>query len=91
MDFPVDEKLPEAYFTDIINAQIMMIKIFLADLDTSIVFSSYCASGTASFRFYMNTTDDASPILNYTFSNLGDLKDHLYQFWLQLIYLMKGT
>ena len=38
MDFPVDEKLPGAYFTDIINAQLMMVKIYLEDLDTPIVF-----------------------------------------------------
>ena len=52
MDFPVDEKLPGAYFTDIINAQIMMVKMYLEDLDTPIVFSPCCRSGTASFRFY---------------------------------------
>ena len=55
-----------------------MVKTYLDDLDTPIVFSPYCGSGTASFRFYMNTTNDASPVLHYTFSNLGDLQDQLY-------------
>ena len=43
----------------------------------------------ATFRFYSHETDDASPLLYYTFSNLGDLKNKLYYFWLQLIYLLK--
>ena len=46
---------------------------------------------TPSFRFYGDTNDDTSPLLHYTFSNLGDLKDQLYYFWLQLIYLLKET
>ena len=41
------------------------------------------------FRFYSYDTDDASPLLHYTFSNLGGLKNQLYYFWLQLIYLLK--
>ena len=91
MEFPVDKQLTGTYFPDIINAQIMMVKTYLDDLDTPIVFSLYCQSVTASCRFYTNTTDEATPLLDYTFPNLGDLWDQLYQFWIQLIYLMKGT
>ena len=80
MEFPVDEKLPGTYFPDIINSQIMMVKTYLDDLDTPIVLSPYCGSVTASFRFYTNTTNDATPLIHYTFSNLGDLHDQLYQF-----------
>ena len=91
MEFPVDDKLPGTYFPDIINAQIMMVKTYLDDLDTPIVFSAYCGSVTASFKFYTNNANDPNPLLHYIFSNLGDLQDQLYQFWIQLIYLMKGT
>ena len=91
MAFPVNEKLPRTYFSDIINSHIMMVKTYLDDLDTPIVFSPYCESVTASFRFYPITTDDVTPLLCYTFSNLGDLKNQLYQFWIQLLYLTKGT
>ena len=91
MAFPVDKKLPGTYFSDIINAQIMMVKTYLDDLDNPLIFSSYCGTMTASFRLYTNTTGDASPLLHYTFSNLGDLQDQLYQFLLQLIYLIKET
>ena len=72
MTFPVDEKLARTYFLDIMNAQIMMVKTYLDDLDNPLIFSPYCGNMMASFRFYPDTTDDASPLLNYTFSNLGD-------------------
>ena len=91
MTFWVDGKLPGTYFSDILNSHIMMVKTYLDDLDTPIVFSPYCGSVTASFRFYPITTNDATPLLCYTFSNLGDLNDQLYQFWVQLLYLTKGT
>ena len=91
MSFPVDEKLPRTYFLDIINAQIMMVKTYLDDLNNPLIFTHYCGTMMASFRFYTDTTSHASPLLHYTFSNLGDLQDQLYQFWLQLIYLIKET
>ena len=91
MAFQVDEKLPRTYFPDIINSHIMIMKAYLNALDTTIVFSPYSGSMTASFSFYINATDDATPLLCYTFSNLGNLQDQLYQFWVQLFYLTKGT
>ena len=63
-----------------------MMKTYLDDLNNPFIFSHYCGSMMASFMFYADTTDDASPLLHYTFSNLGDLQDQLYYFWLQLIY-----
>ena len=91
MSFPVDEKLSKTYFQDVKNAQVMMVKTYLDDLDNPLVFSSYCGNMMATFKFYSHTTEDASPLLHYTFSNLGDLQDQLYYFWLQLIYLLKKT
>ena len=91
MSFPVDEKLPRTYFLDIMNAQVMMVKTYLDYLDNPLIFSPYCGNMMASFRFYPDTTDDASPLLHYTSSNLGDLQDQLYYFWLQLIYLLEKT
>ena len=89
MAFKVDEKLPRTYFPDIINSHIMAVKAYLDALDTPIVFSPHCGSVTASFRFYTNVTDDATPLLCYTCSNMGDLQDQLYQFWVKLFYLTK--
>ena len=91
MSLPIDEKLPRTYFLDIINAKIMMVKTYLDDLNNPLIFSHYYGTMTASCRFYRDTTNDASPLLHYTFSNLGGLQDQLYQFWLQFIYLIKET
>ena len=91
MAFQVDEKLPGTYFPDIINSHIMIVKAYLDALDTPIAFSPHCGSVTASFRFYANATDDATPLLCYTISNFGDLQGQLYQFWVQLFYMTKGT
>ena len=89
MSFSVKEKLPGNYFQEIMNAQTEMVKAYLEDLDNPLIFSPYCGTMMATFMFYSCDTDDASPLLHCTFSNLGDFKDQLYYFWLQLIYLLK--
>ena len=80
MVFQVNKKLPRTYFPDIINSHIMLVKAHLDALDTPIMFSPHCGSVTASFWFYANITDDATLLLCYTFSSLGDLQDQVYQF-----------
>ena len=89
MSFSVKEKLAGNYFQEVIDAQTEMVRMYLDDLDSLLIFSPYCGTTMATFKFYSCDTDDASPLLHYTFSNLGDLKDQLYYFWLQLIYLLK--
>ena len=69
----------------------VMVRTYLDDLDNPLIFSPYCGNMMATFKFYSDTTEDASPLLHYTFSNLGDLQDQLYYFWLQLIDLLKKT
>ena len=89
MSFSVEETLPGNYFQEVMNAQTEMVRTYLYDLDNPLIFSPYCGTKIATFRFYSYDTNDASPLLHYTFSNLGDLKNQLYYFWLQLIYLLK--
>ena len=71
MSFPDDEKNPRTYFLDVMNAQLMMVKTYFENLDNPLIYSPYCGNMMASFRFYPDTTDDASPLLHYTFCNLG--------------------
>ena len=87
--FLLTKKLPGNYFQEVIDAQREMVRIYLNNVDNPLVFSPYCGTTVATFKFYSCETDDASPLLHYTFSNLVDLKDHLYSFWLQLMYLLK--
>ena len=89
MAFPVEEKLPGNYFQEVRNAQTEMVGTYLDDLDNPLIFPPYCGTMMATFEFYSYDTVNASPLLHYTFSNLGDLEDQLYYFWLQLIYLLK--
>ena len=69
----------------------VMVRTYLDDLDNPLIFSPYCGNMMTTFKFYSDTTEDAPPLLHYTFSNLGDLQDQLYIFWLQLIYLLKKS
>ena len=80
MPFPVEEILPGNYFLDVMNAQSMMVRTYLDDLDNPLIFSPYCGNVMPTFKLYSDTTEEASPLLHYTFSNLGDLQDHLYYF-----------
>ena len=89
MSFSVEEKLPGNYFQEVMSAQTEIVRTYLDDLDNPLIFSPYCGTTLATFRFYSCDTGDASPLLHYTFSNLGDLKNQLYYFWVHLIYLLK--
>ena len=89
MSFSVKEKLPGNYFQEVMDAQTEMVRMYLDDLDNPLIFSHYCGNTMATFKFYSCNDDNASPLLHCTFSNLGDLKDQLYYFWVQLIYLLK--
>ena len=89
MSFSVKEKLPGNYFQEVMDAQTEMVRMYLDDLDNPLIFSHYCGNTIASFKFYSCSDDNVSPLLHCTFSNLGDLKDQLYYFWVQLIYLLK--
>ena len=74
MTFSVNEKLPGNYFTEVMDA---------------LIFSPYCGNTMATFKFYSYNDNDDSPVLYYTFSNLGDLEDQLDYFWLQFTQLLE--
>ena len=73
------------------DAPTEMVRIYLDDLDNLLIFSPYNGTTMATFRFYFCNADDDCPLLHCTFSNLEDLKDNLYYFSVQLIYLLKET
>ena len=89
MSFSVDEKLPGNYFKEVMDAQAEMVRMYLDDLDSPLIFLPYCGSTMITFKFYSCDDNDDFPLLYYTFSNLGDLEDQLYYFWIQLIQLLK--
>ena len=64
MSFSVEEKLPANYFQQIMDAQTEMVMIYLDDLDNPLVFSPYCGTTMATFKFYSCNTDDVPPLLH---------------------------
>ena len=80
MSFSVEQKLPEHYFQEVMDAQTEVVKMYLDDLKNPLVFSHYYGNMIATFKFYSYNENDASPLLHYSFSNLGDLEDQLYYF-----------
>ena len=89
MSFSVDDKLPGNYFKEVMDAQAEMVRMYLDDLDSPLIILPYCGSTMMTFKFYSCDDNNDSPLFYYTFSNLGDLEDQLYYFWIQLIYLLK--
>ena len=89
LSFSVEEKLPGNYFQEAMDAQTEVVRMYLHALDKPLIFSHYYGNTMAIFKFYSCNNDNTSPLLHFTFSNLGDLKDQLYYFWVKLIYLLK--
>ena len=89
MSYSVDEKLPENYFKEVMEEKAEMLRMYLEDLGSPLIFSSHCGYTMATFKFYCYDNEN-SLRLHYTFSNLGDLENQLYYFWIQLNHLLKG-
>ena len=75
MSFSVKEIVPGNYFQEVMDAQTEMVRMCLDDLDNPLIFSYYCGSAMAIFRFYSCNNEDVSTHYIVLFSNLGDLKD----------------
>ena len=52
MLFSVEQKLPENYFQEVMDAQTEMVKMYPDDLENPLVFSHYCGNMMATFKFY---------------------------------------
>ena len=65
-----------------------MIRKYLKEVDSTLVFTTYIGPNMATFKFYSSKEDTLK--LHYTFSNLGDLPDQLYYLWIQLKYVLRG-
>ena len=91
MSYSADEKLPENYFKEVLEEIAEMLKMYLEDLGSPLIFSPYCGYTMVTFKFYSYGDNEDSLRLHYTFSNLGDLENQLYYFWIQLNHLLKGN
>ena len=88
MAYSTDKKLPETFFMDTLTGKAKMLKKHLKDTKSNLVICMNLGPNMATFKFY-NPQEEDSLKLHYTISNLGDLKDQLYQLWVQMNYLLR--
>ena len=66
-----------------------MLKKHLKTTQIDLVICANIGPNMAIFKLY-NTKEEDSLKLHITISNLGDVKEQLYQFWVQLNYLLRS-
>ena len=88
MSCTASDKLPEKFFVDTLTEKVEMLKKHLKDTHSNLVICANIGPNMATFKFF-NQQEEDSLTLCYTFSNLSDLKDQLYQLWVQLNYILK--
>ena len=88
MSYIASDKLPELFFVDTLTDKAKMLKKHLKDTNSKLVICANIGPNMATFKFFNPQEEDLLK-LHYTFSNLGDLKDQLYNLWVQLNYVLK--
>ena len=74
-------------FVQLLVDKANMFKKHLKDTQSSLVMCANIGPDAAIFGLY-NTLEEDSLILQCTITNLGGLKEQLYQLWVQLNYLI---
>ena len=77
MEYTIEDKLLEDFFQQTLKETAEMIKKYIKDTGNPLVFCAHIGPNMATFKFYSLTERDSLK-LQYTFSNLGDLKEQLY-------------
>ena len=88
MSYTASDKLPESFFVDTLTDKAEMLKKHLKDTNSKLIICVNIGPYMATFKFFNPQVEDSLK-LHYTFSNLGDLKDQLYNLWVQLNYVLK--
>ena len=88
MAYAVDEKIPENLFVQLLTNKANMLKKHLKTTKSDLVICVNIGPNMAIFKLY-NIKEEDSLKLHITISNLGDIDKQLYQFWIQLNYLLK--
>ena len=88
MAYAVDEKMPENLFVQLLTNKANMLKKHLKTTQSDLVICANIGPNMATFKLY-NIKEEDSLKLYIIISNLGDIDEQLYQFWVQLNYLLK--
>ena len=73
---------------DTLTDKAEMLKKHLKDTNSTLVICANIGPNMATFKFFNPQEEDLLK-LHYTFLNLGDLKDQLYNLWVLLNYILK--
>ena len=87
MESPKDQKMSKEDFVQLLTEKANMLKNHLKDTQISLVMCANIGPNTTIFRLY-NTLEEDSLKFQCTITNLGNLREQLYQLWLQLNSLM---
>ena len=88
MDYAVDQKMLENLFVQLLMDKVNMLKKHLKTTQSDLVICTNIGPNMATFKSY-NIKEEDSLNFHITISNLGDIDGQLYQFWVQLNYLLK--
>ena len=88
MAYAVGEKMPGNFFVQLLTDKANMFKKHLKTTKSDLVICAKIGPNMATFKLY-NIKQEDSLKLHITISNLGDIDKQLYQFWIQLNYLLK--
>ena len=88
MAYTVEEKMPENLFIQLLTDKANMLKKHLKTTQSDLVICANIGPNMATFKLY-NIKEEDSLKLHISISNLGDIDEQLYQFWVQLNYLLK--
>ena len=88
MSYTVSDKLPETFFIETLTEKAEMLKIHLKDTNSKLIICVNIGPNMATFKFFAPQEEDSLK-LHYIFLNFGDLKEQLYQLWVQLNYVLK--
>ena len=88
MEYAVDQKMPENLFIQLLMDKANMLKKHLKSTQSDLVIYANIGPNMATFKSN-NIKEEDSLKLHITISNLGDIEEQLYQFWVQLNYLLR--
>ena len=80
--------MPENLFVQLLKDKANMLKKHLKPTQSDLVICANIGLNMATFKLY-NIKKEDSLKLYITISNLGDIEEQLYQFWVLLNYLLK--
>ena len=78
MAYAVGEEIPEALFVQLLTEKANMLRNHLKETHSSLVMCANIGLNMATFKLY-NTKEEDSLKLHSTISNLGDIREQLYQ------------